>query len=111
MLQEVAGTVDPLYRDVVHAVRRTLAVTAGKEVPAKDRLRSWYQDQKDGIRDRWNSRLFTDSRESALNVPATSPEYAKKAALVAGREGLNAWFSANFAQCPRMWAFGVEGGL
>src|SRR3546814_9507573 len=69
ILQELAGTVDPLYRDVVHAVRRTLAVTAGKEVPAKDRLRSWYQDQKDGIRDRWNSRLFTDSRESALNVP------------------------------------------
>src|SRR3546814_12113233 len=67
ILQELAGTVDPLYRDVVHAVRRTLAVTAGKEVPAKDRLRSWYQDQKDGIRDRWNSRLFNDSRESALN--------------------------------------------
>src|SRR3546814_12833941 len=48
ILQEFAGTVDPLYRDVVHAVRRPLAVTAGKEVPAKDRLRSALRIKKTG---------------------------------------------------------------
>src|SRR5690606_12113736 len=63
------------------------------------------------IRDRWNSYLFTDSPESALNVPVVQPEYADDAPLVDGREGLNACFVGNFSKNPKLVAFGEDVGL
>ncbi|QEC52511.1 pyruvate/2-oxoglutarate/acetoin dehydrogenase E1 component [Anseongella ginsenosidimutans] len=108
---ELSATVDPLYRDIVHAVRRTLAVTAGKPAPAKQRLLAWYRAQEELIRDRWNSFLFTDSSESALNVPVVAPQYAENSRMVDGREVLNACFDANFAKDPKLLAFGEDVGL
>lgn len=108
---ELSGTTDPLYRDLSHAVRRTLAAVAGKSFPAKERLTSWYQSMQELNRDRWNSFLFTDSPESAIQVPVIPPVYKEDARLVDGREVLKACFDANFAKNPRLIAFGEDVGL
>lgn len=109
--RELTAVVDPLYRDIVHAVRRALAVTAGKSGPARNQVLAWYREQREVIRDRWNSYLFTDSPESALNVPVVQPEYADDAPLVDGREVLNACFDVNFSKNPKLVAFGEDVGL
>ncbi|MCJ8209088.1 thiamine pyrophosphate-dependent enzyme [Mucilaginibacter sp. RS28] len=113
-LQEVAAElkacVDPGRRDIVAAVRKALRITVKETLNAKQGLISWMNYENEKNAERFNSRLFTNTRFSPLNVPVNAPRYNPQAKMVDGREVLNACFDANFGRDKTIVAFGEDVG-
>ena len=70
----------------------------------------WYQKQGDLNEDRYNSKLFTDGKESPFLVEVVAPTYTDDSKMIDGRELLNACFDANFNRDQRLVAFGEDLG-
>jgi pyruvate/2-oxoglutarate/acetoin dehydrogenase E1 component/TPP-dependent pyruvate/acetoin dehydrogenase alpha subunit len=104
------STVDPSRKDVISAVRKAIRLLRTDQSSAKSELISWYRQEHDQNFDRFNSKLFTDTPESPLNVPAISAEFDADSKLMDGREILNACFDAHFSRDPRIVAFGEDVG-
>ncbi|MES2277454.1 MAG: thiamine pyrophosphate-dependent enzyme [Bacteroidota bacterium] len=113
-LLEVASamerSVDPGRADVVMAARKALRVTLGENSGAKDELKAWLQQQTGLNTERFNSKLFTGTPFSPLNVPVVPAIYDQEARLLDGREVLNACFDANFERDKAIVAFGEDVG-
>jgi pyruvate/2-oxoglutarate/acetoin dehydrogenase E1 component/TPP-dependent pyruvate/acetoin dehydrogenase alpha subunit len=107
---QLRGTPDALRREVLSAVRKTLRITADEPSERREELLAWYQEQRDSNAARYNSKLFTDGKESPFLVPQTALTFAENSKMVDGRELLNACFDANFASDPRLIAFGEDLG-
>lgn len=104
------ASVDPSRKDVTGMVRHAIRVLRNDHSEAKQQLQFWYQEQHDSNFERYNSKLFTGSLESPLNVKAILPEYNEGSKMVDGREILNACFDSNFSRDARILAFGEDVG-
>lgn len=104
------ASTDPSRKDVISLVRHAIRVLRHDHSDAKIRLSEWYEAQQESIHDRYNSRLFTDTDESPLNVEVVAPVYSADSKMIDGREILNACFNANFSRDPRIMAFGEDVG-
>jgi len=113
-LQEIAtnmeGTVDPGRGEVVSAVRKALRITINEDSTEKDQLKQWLTNQTQLAQDRYNSKLFSDTPFSPLNVPVVPALYDADAKVLDGREVLNACFDANFERDKSIVAFGEDLG-
>jgi pyruvate/2-oxoglutarate/acetoin dehydrogenase E1 component/TPP-dependent pyruvate/acetoin dehydrogenase alpha subunit len=113
-LLNVASTmercVDPGRADVIMAARKAMRITINENNNAKDALKAWLQQQVGLNNERFNSKLFTGTPFSPLNVPVTPAIYDQDAKLLDGRELLNACFDANFERDKAIVAFGEDVG-
>ncbi|QQL50488.1 alpha-ketoacid dehydrogenase subunit alpha/beta [Mucilaginibacter ginkgonis] len=113
-IESVATTLrtcmDPGRKDVANAVRKTLRLTAGESNNAKQQLLQWFAKQSADDNERFNSKLFTNTIHSPLNVPVISAQYGYDARTLDGREVLNACFDANFERDKTIVAFGEDVG-
>jgi len=107
---ELSGAADAQRKEVFSSVRRALRLTIDKPSAERSALVQWYADQEDLNADRYNSKLFTDGKESPFLVDQVAAEYEDQGKMVDGREILNACFDANFARDPRLVAFGEDLG-
>ena len=101
---------EPSRKDVISLVRQAARTLRHNQSDAKDRLLNWYKDQHVTNYDRYNSKLFTESADSPLNIKVIAPEYNGDTRTVDGREILNACFEANFTRDARIMAFGEDVG-
>ncbi|TDO24636.1 alpha-ketoacid dehydrogenase subunit alpha/beta [Pedobacter duraquae] len=106
----LSSTPDAQRKEVVSSARRALRFTINTSSPSRTLLLEWYQKHKDLNADRYNSKLFTDGKESPSNVKVVAPEYTETGKMVDGRELLNACFDANFGRDQRLVAFGEDLG-
>jgi len=97
-------------KEVYVNVRRVIRELRGIEVEGKQALMEWYKGRKEINHSRFNDKLFTDSKYSPLRVQEVSAEYDHDAAIVDGREVLNACFRENFHKDARLIAFGEDVG-
>ncbi|MEO6521026.1 MAG: thiamine pyrophosphate-dependent enzyme [Mucilaginibacter sp.] len=102
--------IDPARRDVMAAVRKALLATAHEHNDARNELLNWFNTENVKNKDRFNSKLFTDTPYSPLYVPIIAAEYNNDAKLIDGREILNACFDANFTRDKSIVAFGEDVG-
>ena len=102
--------IDPGRRDTVGYVRKALRITVTENTPERQALISWLAEEKAKNKDRFNSKLFTDTPQSPLYVPVVAAQYADDAKLLDGREVLNACFDANFERDKSIVAFGEDVG-
>lgn len=107
---ELSGAADAQRKEVFSSVRRALRLTIEKPSAERSALVQWYAQQEDLNADRYNSKLFTDGKESPFLVDQVAAEYEEQGKMVDGREILNACFDANFARDPRLVAFGEDLG-
>lgn len=101
---------EPSRKDVISLVRQAARSLRNDDSDAKDALLKWYKDQHDSNFDRYNSKLFTGSADSPLNIAVVDAVYDDNARKVDGREILNACFEANFTRDERVVAFGEDVG-
>ncbi len=106
----LAASPEPSRKDVIGLVRQAARRLRKDDSEAKNALLNWYNEQHDSIYDRYNSKLFTGSADSPLNVAILDAEYGKEARNVDGREILNACFEAKFNRDERIVAFGEDVG-
>jgi pyruvate/2-oxoglutarate/acetoin dehydrogenase E1 component/TPP-dependent pyruvate/acetoin dehydrogenase alpha subunit len=102
----------PLRRDGMTAVSKALTILRNEPISKREKLLQWKKSQMEANEDRYSSHLFSQSSQSALQVPQIAPVYTSASPVVYGFELLNSFFDAVLAQDPRVIAFGEDvGGL
>ncbi len=102
--------VDPGRKDVMSAIRKALRLTIKEDVMQKQALIDWLTAENVKNKERYNSKLFSDTQNSPLNVDHVAAIYDQESKLIDGREILNACFDANFARDKSIVAFGEDVG-
>ncbi|HVV55687.1 MAG TPA: thiamine pyrophosphate-dependent enzyme [Mucilaginibacter sp.] len=110
ILLSLKSTIDPGRKDVIGAGRKALRLTVKESLEARQQLVGWLNEEKVKNNERFNSKLFTGTLKSPLNIPVIGVEYEDNAKLVDGREVLNACFDANFERDKSIVAFGEDVG-
>ncbi len=101
---------DPGRKDIISAVRKTLRITAAEQTGAKHALTDWLAAQNADNNERFNSKLFTGTSHSPLNVAVVPAKFDHDPRTLDGREVLNACFDANFSRDKTIVAFGEDVG-
>lgn len=107
---KLKSTSDAIRKDNVMAIRKALRITRNEDLNARRELEIWLNHQSAANADRYNSYLFTNTEHSALNVSEIKAQYSEDAAIVDGREVVQACFDAAFERDPRVLAFGEDVG-
>lgn len=110
IVSELSAVVDPGRRDAFAAGRKALRVTVKEKLIGKQALINWLNSETQKNSERFNSKLFTGTLQSPLNIPVIKAEYDEDARLIDGREILNACFDSNFERDKSIVAFGEDVG-
>jgi pyruvate/2-oxoglutarate/acetoin dehydrogenase E1 component/TPP-dependent pyruvate/acetoin dehydrogenase alpha subunit len=110
LMTSLQTCIDPGRRDTIACVRKVLRLTVKENSDARQNLLNWLASENSKNKERFNSKLFTDTPKSPLYVPVIAPQYADDAKLMDGREVLNACFDANFERDKSIVAFGEDVG-
>lgn len=106
----LASTPDALRKDLLSAARKALRSTINSSSPARNELQSWVEQHMEVNAERYNSKLFTDGKDSPFLLSEDPAVYSEDSKMVDGRELLNACFDANFSRDQRLLAFGEDLG-
>ncbi|MBX0290254.1 transketolase [Hymenobacter sp. HSC-4F20] len=113
-LHELVETLEhnsaPIRADLVRSVRRALRQVRGQRSAARRDLQNWLEQALAENADRYNSYLFSQSEEAALNIEEVKAQFDANAPQVDAREVLQACFDANFQRDPRIFAIGEDVG-
>ncbi len=107
---ELKEVVDPGRREVVAAARKALLLTAKEQTGQRKALLNWLDTENEKNKERFNSRLFSQTPHSPLLVPVIAPVYTEDAKAINGSEVLNACFETNFNRDKSIMAFGEDVG-
>ncbi len=109
-LKTLLSITEPSLKEVYVNVRRVIRELRGVEVAGKDELLAWYKKSQELNNFRFNDKLYSSTQHSPLKVEEIPASYDADAAIVDGREVLNACFRANFDKDARLLAFGEDVG-
>ncbi len=101
---------NPARRHIMAAIHETLLTLKDEALPAKSWLIEWKNQQNELAVDRYNSDLYSETAESALNVPEIKPIYSQNSPKANGFDIMNACFDAILERHPRVIAFGEDVG-
>jgi 2-oxoisovalerate dehydrogenase E1 component len=105
---ELLGIREPLRRDTHTAVNKAIRLARNSNL-AKE-LIDWRHARLGESWDAYNSLLYSESSESALNVKETKPVFNSDSPRVDGRQVLQACFDAALTRDPRVFAIGEDIG-
>ena len=106
----LASTPDALRKDLLTAARKALRLSINNDSAERQALLSWVNAHMEENAERYNSKLFTDGKDTPFAVESAPVQYADDAKMIDGRELLNACFDANFGRDQRLVAFGEDLG-
>jgi pyruvate/2-oxoglutarate/acetoin dehydrogenase E1 component/TPP-dependent pyruvate/acetoin dehydrogenase alpha subunit len=107
---ELSSTIDPSRRDIVVALDRSLQLLRFDSSPQKEKLQNFYRSLKIQNEGRFNSFLYSNTKEAALNIQAVPAVFTDDSPYIDGREVLQANFDELFRRDPRLVAFGEDLG-
>ena len=108
--EALRGNGDAGRAEVAHAVRRTLADTAGDDTPQREALGRWLEAFDRDNDKRYSSTLYSDESDSALRVEPIAATYDAQPERLDGRQILQRNFEAMFSRDPRVLTFGEDTG-
>ncbi|TAN35001.1 transketolase [bacterium] len=116
-MAEVAGITEALNEAgkvtrslVMSSATRALQQTRGIDSPARTELAKFVEDYQRENDERYNSHVYSRSRESPLKVAVAPAVYSDQSPTVDGRQVLVRNFDANFARDPRLFVIGEDVG-
>ncbi len=101
---------EPLRRDILEAVRKSLRITRSEKSASRQALKNWLNQEQTANFERYSSWLYTENTGSALNIEAVAADYSEEEKLVDGREILRDNFDAILANNPYFLTFGEDSG-
>lgn len=107
---ELRKELNPEKSHLIKASKKVLRLLRNDTSSEKQTLISWLEEKSAQYGEQFNSKLYSESAESALNVETIPAEYADDSELVDGREVLNACFDHLLETDPRIFAFGEDVG-
>lgn len=103
-------SIDPIRKDIISAVKKSLRATRGNDSSAREELKKWLEIAMRQNYNRYSSTLYNETASSALNIPAVAATYDADAVMVDGRELLRHNFEKIFAKYPETLVFGEDAG-
>lgn len=103
-------SIDPIRKDIISAVKKSLRATRGTNSTAREELKKWLEVVMRQNYNRYSSTLYNETASSALNIPAIPATYDADAAMVDGREILRNNFEKIFTKYPETLVFGEDAG-
>jgi pyruvate/2-oxoglutarate/acetoin dehydrogenase E1 component/TPP-dependent pyruvate/acetoin dehydrogenase alpha subunit len=100
----------PFRRDSMSAALKVLTIVRNEDIPSKKLLLEWKISHFEENEERYSSHLYSQSSESALNVPVIAPVISPDSTTVYGYEVLNTLFDEALKRNPRIIAFGEDVG-
>lgn len=101
---------NPLRYEVIRNARRGLFHLSGNEHEAAKALQEWVDQQYRMADEHYHSHLYSDTGESALQVPVVPAVYSEETEEVNGYQVLNACFDQALQNIPGLFAFGEDLG-
>ncbi len=108
--EELNGNPEAERKDIAVAVKASLRLARGENSQAKSNLINWLVNWDQQNLDRFDSHLYSQSRNAALQVTPVAPQFGETPHLVDGREILLANFEKLMNKYPEMIAFGEDVG-
>ncbi len=108
--EELNGNQEADRKEIAIAVKSSLRLSRGENSAAKTNLINWLVKWDQLNLDRFDSHLYSQSRNAALAVEPVAPEFGETPHLVDGREILLANFEKLMLRYPEMIAFGEDVG-
>lgn len=106
---ELKSNPTPIRKDVSRLLFRLKRMAKGDSQTAREVQRLYTQVEEEN-RQRFNSHLYSQSANSALEVREEPAIYAADAPILNGYEILNRYFDGLFAARPEVFAFGEDVG-
>ena len=110
LASNLKSIVEVTRKDMFVALRKAIRLLVSQTSTEKQNLINWYNTNFELNQERYNSKLFTDCKDSPLKVPVVAAQYADDAKLLDGREILNVCFDKNISRDVRIMAFGEDVG-
>ncbi len=110
LTSEVKKELNPEKLHVIQTAKKALRLLKGDNSLETEVLKSWLSDKEGVYAFQFNSKLYSDSVDSALNISTIPAQYSDESKLVDGREVLNACFDSILKTDPRVFAFGEDVG-
>ncbi len=106
----LAAEMNAIRKDAIAAVTKALRFTRFENFPARDKARTWINEELDVNFGRYSSHLLSESPKAALNIPEVKAVYKGDEKPVDGREVLQACFDSMLERDERVLAFGEDVG-
>ena len=100
----------PVLSNLVKNARQTLHFIYKEQHIYKTALENLVKEWQILLQKRINTQLYSQSPQSALNIPTIPPKYEPKAPLLNGYQILNTFFDKAFEKYPNTFAFGEDVG-
>ncbi|MDP2189523.1 MAG: thiamine pyrophosphate-dependent enzyme [Sphingobacteriaceae bacterium] len=107
---ELASTIDPIRKDIMGAIRRTLRICRHESSEALEQLRNFKYELNKKHEELYSSYLYSESAGSALKQTEIAPVFTDNSAVLNGYEILNKAFDSIFQREPRFFAIGEDVG-
>ncbi len=108
--KELQGIVNPNLAEMLQQARRLYYEALGEDNPSLGALKHWMDKVKDAAKQWYHTKLYSESRFSALKVPVIPPVFNDDAPLKNGYEILNLFFDQVLKRDQRFMAFGEDVG-
>jgi len=109
-VESLEKAMEPIRKDVLNAVRKTLRTVRGENGPARQALISWLDKTKAANFNRYSGNLHSTSAQNALNIAPVAPTYDANASSEDGRIILRENFRKLFEHYPEALIFGEDAG-
>jgi pyruvate/2-oxoglutarate/acetoin dehydrogenase E1 component/TPP-dependent pyruvate/acetoin dehydrogenase alpha subunit len=110
LFEEVKGMRDVFVSEIVKIARRATFILRGSKKTSFDDLSTWTSAQKMIANERYSTNLYSETANSALQVPVVAPQYSENSPVKSGYEIINTYFDKTFEKRNDVFAFGEDVG-
>lgn len=110
LAKELKKTINPIRKDAISVVRKSLRELRNTNLPIKTNMQEWVQKERRENYERYSSHLYSESKFAALKIEGVTPTYTADSPMVDGREIMQACFDKIFETNPYVFAIGEDVG-
>jgi pyruvate/2-oxoglutarate/acetoin dehydrogenase E1 component/TPP-dependent pyruvate/acetoin dehydrogenase alpha subunit len=110
IITDLKTTIDPIRKDILSAVRKTLRETRHLYSAERNKLLDWYNLQMAANYDRYSSHLYSESSINIQSIKEIKPIYNEPQTFCDGREILRDNFDKILEKYPEVLIFGEDSG-
>ncbi|OIQ30394.1 MAG: transketolase [Bacteroidetes bacterium MedPE-SWsnd-G2] len=107
---DLAEIKEPIRKDIMSTVRKALRYVLSETSNEKEALKAWIDERLEAVQPRYSSHLYSNSKQSPLNIEGVAPEYDESADLVDARLVIRDNFDKIFETYPEALIFGEDAG-
>jgi len=104
-------SIDNNRKEIFKAIYEVLRMTRTEKISAREELISLKEKLRNENAVRYNSTLFSESKENALAVQEIKPVYSEESKTMDGHQILNHYFDLMLSRDPRTFAIGEDLGF